>query len=173
MCVPCVLLLNHGCADHGLVLIILVLRFYNPQAKNLQNILYLAIIRVDGQCIVAAYGKPEYADTAAQVVNAPAFRTKVSTGQRIRKFYIKKGPTATLVTLQHTNVFCSYCCLSNTLHCTHNQCHAIPPPMPPHIATQCHPPPFVAILAPNAFWYHRSHILPPHIKASSPNRVSL
>ena len=138
VCVPCVLLLNHGCADHGLVLIILVLRFYNPQAKNLQNILYLAIIRVDGQCIVAAYGKPEYADTAAQVVNAPAFRTKVSTGQRIRKFYIKKGPTATLVTLQHTNVFCSYCCLSNTLHCTHNQCHAIPPPMPPHIATQCH-----------------------------------
>ena len=53
-------------------------------AKNLQNILYLAIIRVDGQFIVAAYGKPEYADTAAQVVNAPAFRTKVSTGQRIR-----------------------------------------------------------------------------------------
>ena len=63
---------DYGCTDHGLCA-------HHPRS-------YLAIIRVDGQCIVAAYGKPEYADTAAQVVNAPAFRTKVSTGQRIRKF---------------------------------------------------------------------------------------
>ena len=55
-------------------------------ASKLNNVLYLAVIRVDGQCIVASYGQPKYESTVNQVVNAPAFRSKVGTGQRIRKF---------------------------------------------------------------------------------------
>lgn len=53
-------------------------------ASKLNNVLYLAVIRVDGQCIVASYGQPKYESTVNQVVNAPAFRSKVGTGQRIR-----------------------------------------------------------------------------------------
>jgi len=57
-------------------------------ASKLNNVLYLAVIRVDGQCIVASYGQPKYESTVNQVVNAPAFRSKVGTGQRIRKYLI-------------------------------------------------------------------------------------
>jgi hypothetical protein len=55
-------------------------------ANKLQNVLYLAVIRVDGQCIVASFGQPNYESLVDKVVNAPAFRSKVGTGQRIRKF---------------------------------------------------------------------------------------
>ena len=61
-------------------------------ASKLNNVLYLAVIRVDGQCIVASYGQPKYESTVNQVVNAPAFRSKVGTGQRIRKFIIFEPP---------------------------------------------------------------------------------
>jgi hypothetical protein len=61
-------------------------------ASKLNNVLYLAVIRVDGQCIVASYGQPKYESTVNQVVNAPAFRSKVGTGQRIRKFIIFDPP---------------------------------------------------------------------------------
>ena len=54
-------------------------------ANKLNNVLYLAIIRVDGQCIVASFGQAQWEGTVSQVVNAPAFRSKVGTGQRIRK----------------------------------------------------------------------------------------
>ena len=47
----------------------------STMTKNLKNVLYLAVIRVDGQCIVASYGKPEHADTVSQVVNAPGKRS--------------------------------------------------------------------------------------------------
>ena len=53
-------------------------------ASKLNNVLYLAVIRVDGQCIVASYGQPKYESTVNRVVNAAAFRSKVGTGRRIR-----------------------------------------------------------------------------------------
>ena len=61
-------------------------------ASKLNNVLYLAVIRVDGQCIVASYGQPKYESTVNRVVNAAAFRSKVGTGQRIREFIIFDPP---------------------------------------------------------------------------------
>ena len=55
-------------------------------AAKLQNVLYVAVIRVDGQCVVASFGQPNYESLVDKVVNAPAFRSKVGTGQRIREF---------------------------------------------------------------------------------------
>ena len=53
-------------------------------ASRLTNVLYLAVVRVDGQVIVASYGQPEYEGKVQDIVSAPAFRQKVGTGQRMR-----------------------------------------------------------------------------------------
>ncbi len=53
-------------------------------ASRLENVFYLAVVRVDGQVIVASYGQPEYEGKVQDIVSAPAFRQKVGTGQRMR-----------------------------------------------------------------------------------------
>jgi len=60
-------------------------------ASKLNNVFYLAFVRVTDAVIVASYGQPEYGDKVRELVAAPAFRKKAGTGQRMR---IKGGNVA-------------------------------------------------------------------------------
>lgn len=60
-------------------------------ASKLNNVFYLAFVRVAESVIVASYGQPEYGDKVRELVAAPAFRAKAGAGQRMR---IKNGNVA-------------------------------------------------------------------------------